>query len=90
MNKEVRLIISGVVQGVFYRASAQAQARKLSLTGFVRNLPEGTVELIAQGEEADLKRFIDWCSKGPSGARIDHIEVEWKELETKFNSFNIR
>lgn len=90
MIKQVQLNITGFVQGIFFRASAQNAARKLQLAGFVRNLPNGSVEVVAEGEEAFLNRLIDWCRKGPPGARVDNVSISWKNAEKKFNGFNIR
>ncbi len=89
MKKQVRLIISGIVQGVFFRGTTQRQARSLSLNGFVRNLSDGTVEVIAEGEEAYLNRLIEWCRKGPPGARVENIQIIWKDTED-MKGFNIR
>lgn len=90
MIKQVRLSISGFVQGVFFRASAQNIARKLQLSGYVRNLPDGSVEIAAEGEEAFLNRLVEWCRKGPPGAGVDNVSVAWKNAEQCFNGFNIR
>ena len=90
MIRQAHLIISGVVQGVFYRGAAQRQARGLKLTGFVRNLPDGNVELIAEGEESALDRLVEWCKKGPLGARVEHVKIERKEPEGRFSGFDIR
>lgn len=89
MTKRVRLLISGMVQGVFYRASAARTARGYQLSGFVQNLADGSVEVIAQGEQSALTAFIQWCSKGPSGARVDRVEVAWCNSGNEFNSFEI-
>ena len=90
MIKRVRLNISGVVQGVFFRASAQGAARKLNVSGFVRNSPDGSVEVVAEGEEAFLNRLIEWCRKGPPGALVEHVSVDWENAENQFHGFNIR
>ena len=90
MKKQVHLIISGVVQGVFFRASVSQVARLLKLTGFVRNLSNGNVEVVAAGEEELINRMIDWCRKGPPGARVEHVEVNWKEIPQVFEHFQIR
>jgi acylphosphatase len=88
MNKNVHLIITGRVQGVFFRASASRMARGLKINGFARNLPDGSVELVGEGEEAALERFIEWCRKGPTGSRVDHTEVTWNDSSGEFNGFN--
>ena len=90
MNKQVRLSISGFVQGVFFRASARARAQKLGLSGFVRNLPNGDVEVVAEGEENMLERMAAWCRQGPFGSRVDHVELRWAEATGRFNGFEIR
>ena len=90
MKKQVQLVISGIVQGVFFRASALAVARSLKLSGFVRNLSNGRVEVIAEGEEQALARMIEWCRKGPPGARIEEVEVTWAEATGQFQHFTIQ
>ena len=69
----IHLLIKGKVQGVLYRASAKAMADKLSLTGWVKNTPEGHVEAMATGKESAVQQFIEWCRKGPPGASVTDI-----------------
>lgn len=76
MTTRIRAIISGTVQGVFYRASAQNEAKKLGLTGFVRNLPDGSVELEVQGDATDVDTLLDWCRQGPPGAEVKRVSSE--------------
>lgn len=73
--KAVSLRIRGRVQGVYYRGSAQDEAERLSLAGFARNDPDGTVAAFAQGEDSDVDAFIDWCRQGPPGARVTSVDV---------------
>lgn len=75
MTKHVSLRISGLVQGVFFRASTQAKARELNLAGFVRNEPDGSVYAEAEGDTEAVKRFVQWCHKGPDRARVEKCEV---------------
>ncbi len=82
--------ISGFVQSVFFRVSAQNIARKLQVSGYVRNLSDESVEIVAEGEEAFLNRLIEWCRKGPPGARVNNVSVSWKDAEKRFDGFNIR
>jgi acylphosphatase len=70
-----RFRVSGRVQGVFYRATTQDTARRLGLTGWVRNRPEGDVELVACGDEAALKQLEEWLWCGPSHARVQQVTV---------------
>ena len=72
----VRAIVSGRVQGVFYRASTVDAARTRNLTGWVQNLTDGRVELEAEGDEAAVQDLIAWCRVGPPSARVDSVEVE--------------
>ncbi|MDX9699492.1 MAG: acylphosphatase [Rhodocyclaceae bacterium] len=71
-----RLLISGKVQGVWYRASAQREAVRLSLSGWVRNLSGGEVEALVAGPEEAIDAFLDWARQGPSGAEVLRIEIQ--------------
>jgi acylphosphatase len=77
------------VQGVFFRAEARDRARSLGLAGFVRNLPDGTVEAVFEGEEERVESMVSWCRRGPSGANVETVEVEWSEPEGA-QGFSIR
>lgn len=71
-----RFLVSGLVQGVFYRASAREQALTLGLAGYARNLPDGRVELLASGSEAAIAAFERWLWRGPAAARVDVVTRE--------------
>ena len=86
----VRLKIKGRVQGVYFRASAVEQARRLGLTGWVMNCPDSTVEIVAEGEKDQLNRLIHWCRSGPPGAQVKEVSVEWETSKQEFQSFAIR
>ena len=73
--RRVKIRVFGRVQGVFFRASARAKAQSLAVSGNAVNLPDGSVEIIAEANEADLAQFIDWCHLGPSKAKVDKVEV---------------
>jgi acylphosphatase len=88
-NVRVRLRIEGSVQGVFFRASAEAQANRLGATGWVRNCPDGSVELLAEGEKEKIDDLVVWCRHGPRGARVENVRVEWEEYTAEFSSFRI-
>jgi acylphosphatase len=85
----VRLIISGRVQGVLFRASAANYGRELGLTGYARNLLDGTVEAVAEGPRTNLKLFVAWAHQGPPAAKVDHVTVEWDDFRAEFGSFRI-
>lgn len=76
MNTCVHCIVSGRVQGVFYRALTQERALRLGLRGWVRNLPDGRVELVACGGESELKQLQDWLWKGPQQAQVSEVVCE--------------
>jgi len=84
----VHLIIQGKVQGVFYRASARKMADQLDVRGWVRNGYEGNVEIMAQGADEQVEKFIHWCKQGPPAARVEKITVE-AVAEQSFLAFNI-
>jgi acylphosphatase len=65
-------------------------ARGLKINGFVRNMPDGNVELVGEGEEEGLNRLIDWCRKGPPGAHVINVETKWEEPTGEFTGFNTR
>jgi acylphosphatase len=73
--------VTGHVQGVFYRAWAQGQARELAISGWIRNCPDGSVEAHLQGEEDDVGRMIDRMRSGPSNARVDDVDTEQAAIE---------
>jgi len=74
----VHLYISGKVQGVFYRASAQRVASGWGLSGWVRNLADGRVELVAEGDRPQVEALIVWCREGPPDAQVKKVEVHWE------------
>ncbi len=84
-----RFLVSGQVQGVFFRASTQEAARKLGLTGWVRNLADGGVELVACGEAAPLKQLEQWLWQGPRHARVEQVTVQ-EAAQESFLGFTVR
>lgn len=90
MNARVHLLISGEVQGVFFRANTRRAANELGVKGWVRNLPNGMVEVVAEGRKPTLDRLIEYCRKGPDGAGVENIEIKWEESKNEFRSFDVR
>lgn len=86
---QVHLIISGNVQGVFYRASCQDIAVKYGLKGWVKNLVGGPVEVLAQGNKKQLEQLIEWCRKGPPHAHVTDVKIEWEDIQEQFINFDI-
>ena len=87
--RRIRAIVSGRVQGVSYRASTAEKARQLGLVGWVKNLPDGCVELEAEGPPDQVAALVTWCHHGPPSARVDQVAVE--ELSPKGDEdFDVR
>jgi len=74
-----RVVISGKVQGVYFRGTAEDEARSRGLTGWVRNTPDGQVEAAFEGEQAAVEAMIAWCHRGPPAARVTGVTVTWEE-----------
>ena len=81
MVQATRFIISGRVQGVFFRASTREQAQRLGLRGHARNLPDGRVEVLAVGADAAIQQLERWLQHGPPSARVDHVERSSTEID---------
>lgn len=87
--ERLHIRIHGIVQGIFFRANAQSIASGLGLTGWVRNCPDGSVEIVAEGKKEKLEAFLGWCRRGPEEAQIDKVEQEWESAKNEFQSFRI-
>lgn len=88
MQKTISITVSGKVQGVNYRASARGVALELGLLGYVKNLSNGDVYIVATGEEDQLKKLVKWCQRGPAPARVTDV-VTADEPSQSFDSFMI-
>ena len=88
-RQRLHVLISGLVQGVFFRASTRDTALDLGLTGWVRNLPDGRVEALFEGEEESLARALEWCRRGPPGSRPEDVEVRRRPYSGEFDGFRI-
>ena len=84
-----RVLVSGRVQGVAFRASARREARAAGVDGFARNLADGRVEAVFEGEPARVATLLAWCREGPSHARVDHVEVR-DEPPEGISGFEVR
>lgn len=83
------VLISGKVQGVYFRQNMKQVAKRHNVKGWVRNLKNGKVEAVLEGEEMSVNEVIEWCHVGPSGAVVDDVEVEFEDYKGEFNSFDI-
>lgn len=90
MNKHVKILVSGRVQGVYFRAFAQKQACKLGVNGFAKNLPDGRVEVLAVGPGEAVEKLIKWCHKGPITAKVERVVTEEVALNDIPTEFEIR
>lgn len=89
MKARLHAYISGRVQGVAFRFFAQHEARVLGLTGWVRNLYDGRVEVVAEGERERLEQFLAELKKGPRLARVEKVEITWEEFRDEFLEFSV-
>jgi len=83
------IVVRGRVQGVFFRASAQQEALRLGLTGEVRNLPDGSVEAIVEGEKKAVDEFVAWCRRGPPSAEVEDVQVKLGPPRGEFRTFTV-
>ena len=89
--KRLIIKIHGSVQGVCYRMYSDKKAKQMGLVGWVMNNPNGTVDIVAEGEESKLKDFLEWCNTGPDHASVDKVGVVWEDInELSFSDFNIK
>jgi acylphosphatase len=89
VNLRVHVFVSGRVQGVFFRQSTQQQAQSLRVNGWVRNLPDGRVEAVFEGEESAVKMLVAYCRYGPSAARVENAEVIFENYKGDFSDFDV-
>lgn len=90
MKVKVHVIVTGRVQGVFFRSKTRNEAKKYGVNGWVRNLPDGRVEAVFEGRKEDVDKLIDFAGKGPSGAKVRDLNVNWQDYGGEFRGFEIR
>lgn len=93
MNSElarVHIFVSGRVQGVFFRQNTFQKAKELGLTGWVRNLADGRVEIVAEGEKGKAEELAEWAKKGPLLAKVERAEIERRDYQGEIDGFEIR
>lgn len=89
-QKRAHVFVSGKVQGVYYRATTREEAQERGVEGWVKNLEDGRVEVVFEGETDDIEDMVEWCHEGSSAARVEDVEVEWKDATGEFDGFGIR
>jgi acylphosphatase len=87
--KRARVVVRGAVQGVFFRVETRDRARTLGIGGWVRNTADGSVEAVFEGEDERVESMVDWCGRGPRGARVDDVDVTWADPQGE-DGFSIR
>jgi acylphosphatase len=90
MTLQVHVVISGRVQGVWYRASTKQKAEELGLTGWVKNTKEGNVEAVFEGQEPVIDEMIAWCRKGPPLAHVSDVRIVEKRKANQYTDFTIQ
>jgi acylphosphatase len=89
MDIKIKVLISGKVQGVFFRFNTKKNADELGLSGWVKNTKDGKVEALFEGDEKDIYKMIEWCSKGPSNSKVTKVDVFKKKYVKEYNNFSI-
>lgn len=90
MNARVHVFVSGKVQGVFFRSGTKDKAEEIGLSGWVRNLQDGRVEAVFEGEEEKVEKMVQWCRKGSEYARVTGVEVIPEPYKGEFSGFLLR
>ncbi|MGD0406670.1 MAG: acylphosphatase [Candidatus Bathyarchaeia archaeon] len=90
MKTRAHVFVSGRVQGVFFRQKTKQQAESFGVTGWVRNLPDGRVEAVFEGEEEAVKALVEYCHHGPSYATVTNIDASWEDYRGEFSDFKMR
>ncbi|MEM2104778.1 MAG: acylphosphatase [Candidatus Bathyarchaeia archaeon] len=90
MKVRAHVFISGHVQGVFFRFETRSEAKLRGVNGWVRNLPDGRVEAVFEGEEQAVKELVEFCRHGPPGAKVTKVDVKWESYRGEFKSFEVR
>jgi acylphosphatase len=88
-NVRAHVVISGRVQGVFFRAETQSAAQRLGVSGWVRNRSDGTVEAVFEGSETTVHKAVDWCWKGSPMSHVSDVRVQWEDYTGEFDNFSI-
>ena len=88
--RRVCIVVHGSVQGVLFRANAKRIALSLGLKGYAKNMPDGSVEVVAEGIEDKLKELIEFCKKGPEMAEVKKLDVKFEKAGNEFDGFEVR
>jgi len=89
MKIRAHVFVSGRVQGVFFRSETRYEAKRRNVAGWVRNTSDGRVEAVFEGEKEDVEKVVDFCRRGPSGARVMKIDIRWEDYIGAFKDFKV-
>ncbi len=90
MKVRAHAFVSGRVQGVFFRSETRYEANRRNVAGWVRNMSDGRVEAVFEGEKEDVEKVIDFCRRGPPGARVTKVDIQWEGYTREFRDFKIK
>ena len=90
VQKQIHIFVTGRVQGVFFRQSTKVMAIKNNVKGWVQNLDDDRVEIVAQGETQDIDNLAHWCKTGPANSRVDEFELSEENISDEFENFEVR
>ncbi len=88
-NQRIRIIVTGKVQGVFFRQALKVMAKKNDIFGWVKNLENGRVEAILEGDEEKINRLVEWSHGGPANARVEDVEIHNEKFSGEFTKFDV-
>ena len=89
-NKRVRVFVKGKVQGVFFRQALKVKAIQQNVVGWVKNLLDGRVEAVLEGNEENINNLVEWCHGGPANARVEDVEIKNEKFTNEFSEFDVR
>ncbi len=88
-NQRIRIIVTGKVQGVFFRQALKVMAKKNDIFGWVKNLKDGRVEAVLEGDEEKVSRLVEWAHGGPANARVEDVEIRNEQSTGEFSKFDV-
>ncbi len=88
-KQRVRLLVKGKVQGVFFRQALKVTAKKNNVNGWVRNLKDGRVEALLEGDDVDVSALVEWCHAGSANARVEDIDIKNEKYSGEFSKFEV-
>ena len=89
VKQRIHIFLTGKVQGVFFRQATKVVAIKNNVTGWVKNLENGEVEILLEGDDKNVNSVIDWCRNGPANSRVDEIKIKQEEFSGQYSNFEV-